>query len=128
MTFADYCDGIQHIGIPTADFAASKAFYTKLGFTCPFETVLNDVQHVMFLQLGSLMLEVYEDETAKTAGAINHYAINCQNIQAAYEKAVAEGYTILSNGIESLPFWENGVSFFIIEGPDKERIEFNQRF
>ncbi|MFR0790052.1 MAG: hypothetical protein ACLSHW_04940 [Lachnospiraceae bacterium] len=38
-----------------------------------------------------------------------------------------QGYKVLSNGIEELPFWEKGVAFFIIEGPNKERIEFCER-
>ncbi len=25
-----------------------------------------------------------------------------------------------------LPFWENGVKFFTIEGPNKEKVEFSQ--
>lgn len=28
----DYCDGVQHIGIPTADMAATCKFYEELGF------------------------------------------------------------------------------------------------
>ena len=30
-------------------------------------------------------------------------------------------------GIEELPFWENGVKFFMIKGPNEERIEFCQK-
>ena len=28
--------------------------------------------------------------------------------------------------VHFLPFWENGVKFFTIEGPNKEKIEFSQ--
>ena len=28
--------------------------------------------------------------------------------------------------IHFLPFWENGVKFFTIEGPNKEKVEFSQ--
>ena len=31
---------------------------------------------------------------------------------------------MLTPGINSLPFWEKGIKFFIIEGPNRERIEF----
>ena len=30
------------------------------------------------------------------------------------------------DSIHFLPFWENGVKFFTIEGPNKEKIEFSQ--
>ena len=49
------------------------------------------------------------------------------DIQAAYAWICEQGYKVLSNGIEELPFWEKGVAFFIIEGPNKERIEFCER-
>ena len=41
--------------------------------------------------------------------------------------SVSRDIKVLSNGIEELPFWEKGVAFFIIEGPNKERIEFCER-
>ena len=28
--------------------------------------------------------------------------------------------------VHFLPFWENGVKFFTIEGPNKEKVEFSQ--
>ena len=28
--------------------------------------------------------------------------------------------------VHVLPFWENGVKFFTIEGPNKEKVEFGQ--
>ena len=40
--------------------------------------------------------------------------------------AQEQGYEIVSNGIEALPFWEKGVRFFLILGPNQERIEFNE--
>ena len=46
--------------------------------------------------------------------------------EAAYALAKEQGYTVVSDGVEFLPFWENGVKFFILEGPNKERLEFNQ--
>jgi len=38
-----------------------------------------------------------------------------------------EKYTVITDGIEELPFWENGVKFFMIKGPNEERIEFCQK-
>ena len=63
---------------------------------------------------------------AGQAGAINHFAINCTDIDGAYKLAQEKGYKVVSEGIEALPFWEKGIRFFIIEGPNKERGEIDQ--
>ena len=70
---------------------------------------------------------LFHDFNHKKYRAINHFALNCTDIQAAYAWICEQGYKVLSNGIEELPFWEKGVAFFIIEGPNKERIEFCER-
>ena len=72
-------------------------------------------------------MEVYETAEANPTGAIDHIAIDCQDIEGAYAYACQKGYKIVSEGIEALPFWENGVRFFIMEGPNNERIEIDQR-
>ena len=36
------------------------------------------------------------------------------------------GFTILDEGIRSLPFWDNGIRFFNVLGPNKEVVEFGQ--
>lgn len=122
----DTCDGIQHIGIPAGDLEKSCAFYEGLGFEKTFETVIGGGQHVAFMGFRNVTLELYEEEPAGKAGAVDHIAINCGDIQSAYEFAAEKGYRIVSNGIEELPFWKNGVRFFTIEGPDKVKVELNQ--
>lgn len=57
----------------------------------------------------------------------NHIALNCLDIEKAYAAALNQKHLVLSNGIEALDFWERGVRFFIIQGPNKERIEFCQK-
>ena len=45
-----------------------------------------------------------------------------------YALAKEKGYQFLeSDEIVFLPFWENGVRYFLIEGPNKEPIEFLQK-
>jgi hypothetical protein len=34
---------------------------------------------------------------------------------------------MLDQQVNGLPFWENGVKFFTIEGPNKEKIEFCEK-
>ena len=122
----DGCDGIQHIGIPTAELKKTCEFYEELGFERTFETVIGDGQHVAFLNFQNVTLELYEGEPAGKAGAVDHISINCLDVQKAYALAVEKGYPVVSNGIEELPFWKNGVRFFTIEGPNREKIELNQ--
>ena len=33
---------------------------------------------------------------------------------------------LCADEVHFLPFWENGVKFFTIEGPNKEKVEFSQ--
>ena len=60
-------------------------------------------------------------------GAYQHVALDVTDIDAAYEKICSEGHEIITNGIEALPFWDNGVKFFMIKGPNEEKIEFCQK-
>ena len=124
----DYCDGVQHIGIPTADMAATCKFYEELGFENVHQAEFGEgPQHVCFLKFQNLVLECYDEPNpAGQAGAINHFAINCTDIDGAYKLAQEKGYTVVSEGIEALPFWEKGIRFFIIQGPNKERVEIDQ--
>lgn len=128
MTPGAYCDGIQHVGIPTNDLGNTIRFYEGLGFQIILRTSVPEKnQNVAFLQLGNLVIETYEDPVALCDGAINHIALNCLDIEKAYGEVLKAELPVLSNGIEALDFWERGVRFFIIQGPNKERIEFCQR-
>lgn len=128
MKLSNYCTGIQHIGIPTGDLKASETFYTALGFDVAHRGLVKEKnQHVLFLQMKNLMLEIYEDVPALRDGAVDHIALDCTDIEAAYSLACKNGHRILSDGICSLDFWEKGIRYFIIEGPNQERIEFCQR-
>lgn len=129
MHTKEFITGLQHIGIPTNDLDATRSFYEALGFEAIYSTVLEKENlQVVFLQLGDLTLEVYQNKLATLRdGSIDHIALNVENVEKLYEHLVKKGHTILSQGVEFLPFWDNGVKFFIIEGPNKERVEFNQR-
>lgn len=118
--------GLQHIGIPTKKMSESLNFYHKLGFATAF-SMDDGMACVHFLELGNLVIELYGDPDAvNDTGAINHIAINCLDIDEAFKKIKANGLKMLSDSINFLPFWENGVKFFIIEGPNAEKIEYCQ--
>lgn len=128
MDLSTYATGIQHIGIPTNDIETTIAFYKKLGFEIAFETVNKEAdERVAFLKLGTLVVETYENKAAKLeAGAIDHVAIDVKDIEEVYSYINKNGLNSTSDTIHFLPFWENGVRFFTIEGPNKEKVEFSQ--
>ena len=128
MNLKENLTGLEHVGIPTADLDKTIAFYESLGFETVYQ-VKNEAagEDVAFLRLKNLTIEAYENgQAAMQSGAIDHIAIDVVDVEAAYRLAQEQGYQIVSNGVEFLPFWQNGVKFFILLGPNQERVEFNQ--
>ena len=128
MNLHDNLTGIQHIGIPTKDMDATVAFYQKLGFEIAFETI-NEANgaRVVFLKLNNLVIETYEEKEIKMEyGSIDHLAIDVTDIEKTYEEVCALGLNNQPDEIHFLPFWENGVRYFKIDGPNRECIEFSQ--
>lgn len=128
MELKKLMNGIQHIGIPTNDIEATISFYEKLGFEVALRTVNEEAdEKVAFLKLNTLVIETYENKAAKMeAGAIDHVAIDVTDVQKVYELIEEAGLNTTQDKIHFLPFWENGVKFFTIEGPNKEKVEFSQ--
>jgi len=127
MNIENYITGLQHIGIPTGDIAATIDFYESLGFKIIYETSHNGAR-VVFLELKGVVIETYEsDEPAGISGAINHITLDVTDIDAVFEFAKEKGFTITEGGdIVYLPFWENGFKYIMLEGPNKERVELAQ--
>lgn len=126
MAVKDFLTGLQHIGIPTKDMDATLDFYAKLGFEVAYSTV-NNGNRVNFLKLGNLCIETYEEaEIAMKYGSIDHIAIDVTDVEKTYEEICAMGLNNINDEIHYLPFWENGVKYFKIDGPNKESIEFSQ--
>ena len=103
-------------------------FYHKLGFETAFETVNEEAnEKVVFLKLGTLVVETYENHAAKMEhGAIDHVALDVRDIEEIFQYINEAGLNSTQDTIHFLPFWENGVKFFTIEGPNKEKVEFSQ--
>lgn len=124
----DLITGIQHIGIPTDDIEKTVAFYNGLGF----ETVLRTTNRspddpVAFLKLKNIVIETYlKHGESGSVGAINHVAIDVTDIDAAFRLIKGQGRSLCDAQIQSLPFWEHGIRYFSISGPNNEIIEFNQ--
>ena len=121
MDLKNYSTGVQHIGIPTNDIDKTVDFYHKLGFETAFEPVNKEAdEKVVFLKLGTLVVETYENHAAVLrAVAIDHVALDVNDIEEIYQYINQAGLNTTQDSIHFLPFWENGVKFFTIEGPNK---------
>lgn len=127
MNIKDFTTGVQHIGIPTNDIEKTIEFYHTLGFITAFRTV-NGTEEVAFLQLHDLVIETYQNHQAAIVyGAIDHIAIDVKNIDELFNVVKRTKLKMLDTEVHGLPFWENGVKFFTIEGPNREKIEFCER-
>lgn len=124
MAFSKIATGLQHIGVPTNDLNQTIEFYRSLGFELALRTANGDEQ-VAFLRLGDLTIETYQNfKAAKINGAVDHIAINVTDVDEARRIADDMGLEVIEEG--QLPFWSNGVKYFTILGPNREKLEFNQ--
>lgn len=135
MKIQENVTGLQHLGIPAVDLKESIRWYTEvLGFEVIEEKALPEVPcHAAFVKKGNLVIELYqEDEAAvkevagRSHGHVDHLALNVKDIKAAFEEMKKTGSTMLDTEIQSLPFFENGVAWFTVLGPNGEKVEFNQ--
>jgi catechol 2,3-dioxygenase-like lactoylglutathione lyase family enzyme len=129
--------GLQHLGIPVTDLERSKAFYAQFGFTETMHKEIStqpEVIPVVMIRQGDFTIELYqlggEERQAiakRSDGHIDHLALNVTDIVQAYAEITAAGLEVLEdNAPVYLPFWEHGVKYFTVRGPDGEKIEFNQ--
>ncbi len=86
------------------------------------------------MELGGLVLELYQlagtqraEIAARGDGHIDHVALDVADIKQAWDDVRAAGLEPLVDAPVFLPFWENGVKYFNVRGPDGEKVEFNQR-
>ena len=121
--------GMQHIGLPTNDIDATIAFYKTLGFEVASQTTL-PTDKVAFLKLKGICIETYQSLGQPNAkgfdGAIDHICVAVDDIEATLEAVKAAGLKPMNDEIEFLPFWEKGVRFFKVLGPNHEPVEFCQ--
>ena len=125
-SLAGYFDDLQHIGMPTDDLKATVAFWEKLGFKKLGEFDTDDQgNEVVFMQYNHLTLEIWTgDGAVRKTGAINHISLNTKDADAAFKAAKAEGFKLKDDEVQHLDFWDKGINFFNIEGPNAETIEF----
>ena len=118
--------GLQHIGLPTNDMNKTLDFYTALGFDLVHDTRDGDTR-VSFLQLQNVVIETYENgQAVGTPGAINHICLDVKDVDEAWKAVTAAGFTPKEPEPRFLPFWEKGVRFFNLTGPNGEIVEYGQ--
>lgn len=127
MAATDFVTGYQHVGIPSNDIEATRKFFEALGFRKIYETENNG--RVIFYEHGDILIETYEKngQAAGKRGAIDHIALAVSDLDQTIEEVKKTGYPIVE-GPEFLPFWENGVRYIVVLGPDAEAVEFLQKF
>ena len=75
-----------------------------------------------------LMIETNQNGHATLrVGAIDHIAIDVKDIDTLFAWMRERGYALLDERVNSLPFWERGIRYFTISGPNREKIEFCER-
>ncbi len=127
---------LQHVGLPVTDVKVSEAFYERLGFV---NVMGSGFEHksgrgvVTMMQNGKTILELYQMPEAgldairsRGDGHIDHIAFDVDDIDDAFAKLKKAEFTILEPEPVFLPFWKDGCKYFMILGPDGERLEFNQ--
>jgi len=132
-----YINGFQHLGLPVTDLARSRVFYAQLGFQPVMEKQLKvegGTVQVLMMDLNGFILELYQlagdDLTAiagRSDGHIDHLALDVHDIDAAFDAVKAAGLATLEDAPEFLPFWEHGIKYFNVRGPDGEKVEFCER-
>lgn len=124
--------GWNHLGIPTVDIDASRAFYQQFGFEedlCAEVPTDDGLVYVLMMKLGDFVLEFFQLPGANlpnTDGKIDHIAMDVMDADAAYEEFKEAGFILIEEAPVPLDILDNGVKFFNIRGPNGEKVEFNQ--
>ena len=122
---------LHHVGLPTSDMKGTVEFYTSLGGRVVFEK--DDVEAgkpilVKHIDFHGLLLECYErDVTAQCPGAFDHLAVRVEDIDGMYALCKEKGYQLFEDCAEEIGFstyWPRGTRWFILIGPNGEKVEF----
>lgn len=82
--------GIAHVALYTSKFEESIEFYEK-AFGAISLGVFMTSRRGCWLQMGDSVLEIFESEDFPPQGSFKHFAIQCNNVEEAYAKALEAG-------------------------------------
>lgn len=127
-------NGWSHLGVPVSNLDRSKNFYRKFGFK---EVMYAEIPegdesiNVSMMEKDQFVIELYqmygdqlEEISNRKDGHIDHIAFDVLDINKAYQELEQAGFEILEDAPAYLDFWDNGVKYFNIRGPDNEKLEF----
>jgi catechol 2,3-dioxygenase-like lactoylglutathione lyase family enzyme len=79
-----------------------------------------------YYRKGNVLLQIREASAGSVApGPVNHIAFDEKDLRERYALVTSGGIPVVE-GIASLPFFENGVTYFVTENHDGLRLEYNQ--
>jgi len=116
-----YIKGLAHIGVIVNDMNKSIDFYKKLGFVLDKEE--NPGVKLAFISAGTCLIELIEKPHERTAGIVDHIAIEVSDIEAAVKAANEKGITIDLAAIRGVNIMGSIKNVFF-QGLDGERLEF----
>lgn len=123
----------QHIGIPVENVGKTAEWYVKeLGFSVVGDFQVGEIRAI-FVSSGNVTIELYQlpdgvelEAVRNNPGRIDHLAFQVDDIDKAYEEAIAQGMKIEMERT-TMPFWEKGSTFFMVRTTTGEKLEFNQK-
>ena len=118
--------GLAHIGITTNHVDISRKFYESLGFKLLENLFQPNGKPVIFMGAENAVLEIYETDSVRRQGTIDHIALEVADIEDIWGKTQKLGYEALEGTIQGLDFGVRQIRYFTIFGPEKEKIEFSQ--
>lgn len=125
--------GLSHIGLPAKNMKASVGFYEQFGFSVLVQRFGLNGFNYTYMSNGSCIIGLPESTAGgsgaerRPCGAIDHLALNCEDIEALYMYCKSKSYKILSQEIERNEIWApRKCRSFMIEAPDGVRLEFQE--
>ncbi|MEQ8154102.1 MAG: VOC family protein [Clostridiaceae bacterium] len=130
-------DGWSHLGIIVSNIENSKAFYKRFGFKEVMKAKIKEQQSVniiVVLEKNGFQIELIhptnntlEEFSLIKDGHIDHISFNVKDVEKAFQELKKSGLNVIQDKPIFLPFWEKGMKYFNILGPDGEKIEFSQK-
>lgn len=126
------CFGVHHIGMRSENLDKSLSFYVDgLGFEIVLTFDWENGGRAVILDMGNRnYLEIGNDGAPEPIGRLTHFALEVENCEAMYQRALAAGGLpkappSRSTVIQAKPsVWD--MYFAYVIGPDGEEIEFIQ--
>lgn len=129
--------GWSHLALKAEDISRSVHFYEKLGFQRCADGYLDTPDGrliIQFIEYRGFQMELIQVGPAlskrlreQNSGAIDHVAFEVQDVDEAFLWCRRAGFCMETQLIKELSLFEHGVRFFMVAGPDGERIEFCEK-